>query len=412
MKAKSEKIIFPNGRGQDLAARLELPPGRPRAYAVFAHCFTCSKDIAAASRVSRRLGSRGFAVLRFDFTGLGGSEGDFANTNFSSNVADLLAAIAHLREHHEAPRLLIGHSLGGAAVLAAAADVPEARAVVTIGAPSDVAHLRHLFQDDLAAIEAQGSARVRIAGREFTIKKEFVDDLDEHRLNARIRAMDQALLILHAPADEVVDVDHARRIYAAANHPKSFLSLDGADHLLSRRVDSDYVGEVVAAWAARYLPALAEEQEDEAVAPEGLVEVTELDGGLAQEVHAGRHVFAADEPRSVGGTDTGPTPYDLLLAALGACTTMTLRMYARRKDWPLQGVSARLRHGKIHARDCERCESDESRVDRIERELVLEGPLSDEQRARLLEIADRCPVHRTLMGAKEIVTRAVEGTHA
>jgi len=394
MNPSSEKVHFRNASGQELAARLERPAGRPRATAVFAHCFTCSKDVAAASRVSRGLVRSGFAVLRFDFTGLGGSEGDFANTDFSSNVADLLAAVDYLRHGLGAPSLLIGHSLGGAAVLSAGPDVPEARAVVTIAAPSEPQHLRHLLVGAIDAIEREGSAPIRIGGREFTIKKEFLDDLDEQRLSERIGSLGKALLVLHSPQDEIVGIEHARRIYAAAKHPKSFLSLDGMDHLLGEREDSTYVANVVAAWSQRYLEPAPEEDTEVA---EGTVVVTEREG-LAQDVRAGKHLLAADEPLAVGGTDSGPTPYDLLLAALGACTSMTLRMYARHKDLPLEGVSVTLRHAKIHARDCDDCDTKEGRIDRIEREIALRGPLSEEQRARMLEIADRCPVHRTLAG--------------
>ncbi len=402
--ARSRKIEFENGRGQSLAARLELPGDSPRGFCLFAHCFTCSKDIAAAARIARALCERGYGVLRFDFTGLGGSEGDFANTNFSSNVADLLCAVDYLRQNHAAPALLIGHSLGGAAVLSAASDVPEALGVVTLGAPSDTAHLKHLLEGRLEDIERDGSARVAIAGRAFTIKREFVEDLDEHRLNTRIRGMHKALLIMHAPDDDVVEIDHARRIYAAAEHPKSFLSLDGADHLLTRREDSEYVAGLIAAWASRYVP---ERERETGASAEGHVVVSERAGSLTQDIQVGRHSLIADEPTSVGGLDLGPTPYDLLLAALGACTSMTLRMYARHKDLPLEGVAVRLKHEKIHAKDCESCESETGRVDRIEREIVLAGPLDSAQRARMLEIADRCPVHRTLFGEKQVPTRLV-----
>ena len=384
-----------------------MPAEDPRGFCLFAHCFTCSKDIAAAARIARALCERGFGVLRFDFTGLGGSEGDFANTDFSSNVADLMAAVEYMRKELEAPALLIGHSLGGAAVLSAAADVPEARGVVTIGAPSDTQHLKHIFEGSLEDIAREGSARVSIAGRPFTIRREFVDDLEEHRLSGRIRAMSaagKALLILHAPEDDTVDLDHARRIYAAADHPKSFLSLDGADHLLNRRPDSEYAASLIAAWGSRYVP---ERERTQPVAEQGDVVVVERAGSFTQDVQLGKHALVADEPASVGGLDLGPNPYDLLLAALGACTSMTLRMYANHKGLPLEGVAVRLRHSKIHAKDCESCETEKGKVDRIERELVLEGDLDDAQRARMLEIADRCPVHRTLFGEKEVPTRLV-----
>ncbi len=396
---ENPRVLFPNSRGELLAARFDRPLVAPRATCLFAHCFTCSKDSAAASRIARELVRRGFAVLRFDFTGLGSSEGEFMNTNFSSNVADLFSAAEFLRREHAAPSLLIGHSLGGAAILAAAPDVPEARAVVTIAAPSDPRHVRGLFQGELAAIERTGKATVSIAGRSFTIQKQFLEDLAEQRLTARIAQLAKALLILHSPQDEVVDIDHARRIYAAAKHPKSFIALDGADHLLVAREDAAYAAEVIAAWASRYLPTVPP------VGEEGLVIVSEGDGGLAQDIQAGPHALRADEPVSAGGTGTGPTPYDLLLAALGACTSMTLRLYARRKEWPLERVTVRLTHDRVHAQDCANCETREGKIDRFVREVVLEGPLSSEQRACLLEIAERCPVHRTLVGEKEIRTR-------
>ncbi len=405
----TERLVFSNPRGEELAARLELPEGAPRAFAIFAHCFTCSKDVAAATRVARALGKRGLAVLRFDFTGLGGSDGDFANTNFSSNVQDLLAAAAYLEEHHQAPRLLIGHSLGGAAVLSAAADLSSVQAVATIGAPAEPQHVRHLLLGEIDEIEREGRAKVRLAGRDFTIKREFLEDLDEQRLSDRIRRMGSALLVLHSPQDEIVGIDNARRIYQAAVHPKSFLTLDGADHMLSKREDSEYAAEVIAAWSSRYLE--TEEMligEAERELPDGTVRVTERNGGLAQTVRAGRHTLAADEPLSFPtGTDTGPTPYDYLLASLGACTSMTLRMYARHKGWALEGFSVDLRHSRVHAEDCERCEESGGRLDRFERDIHITGDLDDAQRARLMEIADRCPVHRTLLNEKDIPTRLV-----
>ncbi|MFT5464311.1 MAG: putative OsmC-like protein/pimeloyl-ACP methyl ester carboxylesterase [Planctomycetota bacterium] len=399
------RLEFDNGRGARLAARIELPVGEPRAWALFAHCFTCGKDIAAATRISRALCRRGFAVLRFDFTGLGSSEGDFANESFSSNLADLRAAADFLRKEYTAPSLLIGHSLGGAAVLAVAADIPEVRAVVTVAAPSDPSHVANLLQDDLQTIERDGKARVLIAGREFNIGREFIEDLKESKQVERIRGLKRALLILHSPQDEIVNIDHARRIYQAALHPKSFVTLDSADHLLSNRNDAEYVADLIAAWSSRYLPESDSSGSTEVA--EGLVRVVEQGGSFTQEIQAGKHTLTADEPLAVGGADLGPSPYDLLLSALGACTSMTLRMYANHKGWPLQGVSVELKHSKVHAEDCATCESDTGKIDRIERSIKIDGELDDTQRARLIEIADRCPVHRTLEGEKEILTKMV-----
>ncbi|RMH19941.1 MAG: alpha/beta fold hydrolase [Acidobacteria bacterium] len=406
----SERVTFEGARGDRLAARLERPDGPPRAYALFAHCFTCSKDLKAAQRISRALAQRGFAVLRFDFTGLGESEGDFADTNFTSNLEDLRAAVAYLRREHQAPRLMIGHSLGGTAVLAVAGEVAEAVAVVTIGAPSDTDHLRRNLAAAAPELEEAddplASTEIRLAGRPFRIRRQLLDDLAGQNVLDRVRELRKALLILHSPVDEVVDVDHARRIYQAARHPKSFVSLDDADHLLLRREsDAVYAAEVLAAWASRYLP---EDGRDAAAAespPPGEVRVRGGARGYRQQIEAGRHRLIADEPESVGGGDAGPTPYDLLLAGLGACTSMTLRMYADRKGWPLEGVDVALRHRKIHAKDCADCTSEDGLIDEIERDLVLAGPLDQAQRKRLAEIADRCPVHRTLTTETTIRTR-------
>jgi uncharacterized OsmC-like protein/alpha-beta hydrolase superfamily lysophospholipase len=408
MAANSQKITFANAQGQQLAARLDLPQGQARAFALFAHCFTCSKDTVAASRISRALAERGFAVLRFDFTGLGASEGEFANTNFSSNLGDLVAAADFLREHHEAPRLLIGHSLGGAAVLAAAERIPEAVAVATIGAPADPGHVAHLFADARAEIEAKGEAEVMLAGRTFRVQRQFLDDIAGQRLADQVSRLKRALLIFHAPRDEVVGIDHAGAIFQAARHPKSFVSLDDADHLLTRREDAAYVALVLAAWASRYLPPVAEIAA-RLKAADGEVVVAETgQGRFAQIIQAGRHTLHADEPEAVGGDDTGPGPYDLVLAGLGACTSMTLRMYAEHKGLPLDGVVVRLRHDKVHAKDCADCETREGKIDEISRELTVSGDLDDAQRQRLLEIADKCPVHRTLTSEIKIRTRLVD----
>jgi putative redox protein len=421
----SEPFDFPNAAGLRLAGLLDMPAGEARAYALFAHCFTCGKDVHAAKRIAEGLTSLGIAVLRFDFTGLGSSEGEFANTTFSSNVADLVAAADQLRKVKRAPSILIGHSLGGAAVLAAGPAVPEARAVVTIGAPSDPAHVAGLFKDRLEEIDARGGIEVTLAGRPFRIRRGFLDDIAEQELTGRIAGLHKALLIFHSPTDEIVGIENASRIFAAARHPKSFVSLAGADHLLSRRSDAAYVADVLAAWAGRYLDAapvtdaaaplgaalVGARPDPDIAAPtppdadRGVVVVRETrQGRLQQEITAGAHRFRADEPVAAGGGDSGPTPYDLLLAALGACTAMTLRLYAERKALPLERVTVRLRHARIHAADCETCESQEGMIDRIERAIALEGPLDAPQRARLLEIADKCPVHRTLTSEVEIRT--------
>jgi uncharacterized OsmC-like protein/alpha-beta hydrolase superfamily lysophospholipase len=400
----SERFDFSNAAGERMAALLDSPIEPPRAYALFAHCFTCGKDIRAAKRIAEALTALGIAVLRFDFTGLGSSEGEFANTTFSSNVADLIAAADALRRTRRAPAILIGHSLGGAAVLAAAGDVAEARAVVTIAAPCDPAHVVGLFKDRVGEIETAGGIDVNLAGRAFRISRAFIDDVGQQKLRDRIGALHKALLVFHSPTDDIVGIENATFIFTAAKHPKSFVSLAGADHLLSRRSDATYVANVIRAWAERYLDVVD-------IAPdlpsEAGVTVQETRAGrFQQEIRTGRHRFLADEPVDVGGLDSGPGPYDLVLAGLGACTSMTLRLYAERKTVPLDRVTVRLGHSRIHAADCENCETKEGMIDRIDRVITLAGDLSEEQRKRLLEIADKCPVHRTL--TSEIDIRTVE----
>ena len=396
---QSEKISFSGALGETLAARLDLPDGPPKAYALWAHCFSCTKDVFAASRVARALTESGIAVLRFDFTGLGASEGDFANTNFSSNVGDLVAAANWMRENLEAPAMLLGHSLGGAAVLAAAPEVPEAKAVITIGAPADPAHVAHHFQNSIDEIEAKGEAEVLLVGRPFRIKKQFLDDIQSQKMEESIAGLGKALLIFHSPVDATVGIDNAAKIYSAAKHPKSFVSLDDADHLLSKREDAEYVAGVIAAWAQRYV--CLENAPVSKIAPQadpGTVVVEETGQGKFQNAVSvgGRHVLMADEPKDVGGTDTGPGPYDFLLTALGACTVMTIRMYADFKGLPLDRVRITLSHDKVHAEDCADCETETGKLDRIVRDLHFEGDLTDEQKTKLLQIADKCPVHRTL----------------
>jgi putative redox protein len=407
METHSHRIEFVGSQSSKLAARLDRPISPPRGYALFAHCFTCSKDSLAASRIAGGLAERGIAVLRFDFTGLGASDGEFANTNFSSNVEDLVSAADFLRAEHAAPTLLIGHSLGGAAVLAAADRIPEARAVATIAAPVDPAHVERLFTDARAEIEARGEAVVSLAGRRFRIRKQFLDDIGKQPLTERVARMRKALLVFHAPLDNMVEIDNAAKIFQAAKHPKSFISLDGADHLLSRREDAEYVAAVLSAWASRYVdatgPGLASRDPD---TPRRVTVLESTRGTLLREITIGPHRLLADEPTALGGTDAGPSPYDLLLAGLGACTSMTLRMYADRKQWPLASVKVLLSHGKIHASDCSECETREGKIDQIDREITISGDLDADQRKRLIEIADRCPVHRTLSSEIRIRTRA------
>ncbi len=402
---KQKKIIFANAEGVELAALLDLPEDeKPIAYALFAHCFTCTKNLSAAANISRALSRKSIAVFRFDFTGLGESEGEFAETNFSSGVHDLVAAARYLGENYAGPRILIGHSLGGAAALQAAGEIPSVKAVATIAAPGHPRHAAGLFKDSREQIERTGEARVNLAGREFTIKKQFLDDLEAQDPAEKIRRLGAALLVLHSPRDKVVGIDNAADIYQAAMHPKSFISLDPADHLLSRREDSLYAGDMIAAWAQRYLETSAESE----LSPEVIdnrVTVRTGAEGFYTELFANGYPMVADEPSSYGGTGQGPSPYDYLLAALGACTSMTVQMYARRKKWPLETAVVRLRHEKIHAEDCEHCEEKDAKIDRFERELDLKGDLVDEQRRRLLEIAEKCPVHRTLHGDVLIETR-------
>ena len=412
MPTRIARVNFPGSTGDLLAARLDLPAGPPKAFALFAHCFTCGKDLLAASRIAAVLTDLGFGLLRFDFTGLGASEGEFANTNFSSNVDDLIAAAAWLREHHRAPQLLVGHSLGGAAVICAAERLTGVRAVATIGAPSDAGHVARMFDGVLDEIARQGEVEVELYGRKFTIRQQFIDDLRTEAVTRAAATMKSALLVMHSPVDNTVGVEHAGSIFRAARHPKSFVTLDRADHLLTDSADAEYAASVIGAWASRYL--VDESGVADAPEPSAQVVVAETTQGLfLNHVVTGRHRFLADEPESIGGFDAGPGPYDFLAAALGACTSMTLRMYADRKQMPLDKVTVEVSHDKIHASDIATDTADgliESRmptngkIDRFTRVLHLAGELDEEQRASLLKIADRCPVHRTLEQASRIVT--------
>ena len=403
---KITKVSFKNNTGYELSARLELPIDKhPIAYAIFAHCFTCSKNVRAARSISQCLTKRGIAVLRFDFAGLGDSEGDFSDTNFTSNVADLVAAADYLAQTLAAPAILIGHSLGGAAVLAAASDIPSIKAVVTIGAPSEPAHVQHLVQSASQEIEANGQARVHIGQQSFNIKKQFLEDIQQTTLKNKINRLGKALLVLHAPQDRIVTIDNAEKIYVAARHPKSFISLDGADHLLTRKEDGHYAGEVIASWVGRYLDKPAENllRSNSQVA----VRLNAADA-FTSEVKSGKHYFVADEPESVGGNDFGPSPYELVSSGLGACTVMTLHMYARRKKWDLKEVTVHIDHHKNYAETLVADERKPQKIDVFNKYITLVGDLDETQKARLLAIADKCPVHRTLHGTVEVVTKLVD----
>lgn len=403
----TERFPFAGEGGHQLAAALELPDGEPAAYALFAHCFTCGKDTLAAKRIAVALAAKGIAVLRFDFTGLGSSEGDFANSTFSSNVADLVRAADHLRATRKAPAILIGHSLGGAAILAAAGTIPEAKAVATIAAPSDPAHVTGLFEEHIDSIRKQGEVEVSLAGRPFRIKREFLDDIVEHELMKDVTGLHKALLVMHSPVDDTVGIDNATKIFVTAKHPKSFVSLDHADHLLSKPRDAAYVADVIAAWASRYVE-LAEPTKamDLGEAPRQVVVQETRKSKFNQTITVGPHRLVADEPVAAGGEDAGPGPYDFLLAGLGACTSMTMRLYADRKSLPLDRVTVTLKHSKIYAKDCEECETREGMLDQIDRVIAIDGNLDAEQRKKLMEIADKCPVHRTLTSEIRIVTKA------
>ncbi len=401
----TERFTFTGHSGDELAARLDLPEGPILATALFAHCFTCSKDIPAARRIASRLANMGIAVLRFDFTGLGHSSGEFANTTFSSNVEDLSLAAAELAKRDMGPELLIGHSLGGAAIIAAAEHVPQARAVVTIGAPFDPEHVTHNFGGALEEIKSKGAAEVQLGGRPIKIGAGFLEDVAQSRLEEALRNLNKSLLVLHAPLDQTVGVENATQIFVHAKHPKSFITLCDADHLITREADAEYAADVIAAWSSKYLdlrppaPPIG--------APEGVLRVREADpNGYLQDINLG-HKFhmQADEPVAYGGTDKGMTPYGFLSAGLGACTSMTIRMYARRKKWPMTHVWVDVKHDAMHAQDAD---GGHSKIDRFVREIHIEGDLDEEQRARLLEIADRCPVHKTLESAAEIETRLVD----
>lgn len=404
----SERISFENANGDTLSARIDLPLSvGPHPFAIFAHVFTGSKNFKSARHIARALTANGIAVLRFDFTGLGESEGDFAETNFSSNVDDIVSASNYLTEHYQSPTILIGHSLGGAASIFAGAQIASIKAIATIGAPSYPEHVTHLIKDRIHDIEENGCAVVDIGGREFRIKKQFLDDLKAQNHIEIIKNLNKALLVMHSPQDSTVEIDNAANIYQLAKHPKSFVTLDGADHLLTNKDDAYYAGQVVSTWVQRYVdfPQSLPLSTDQQV----VVRLGEEDI-FTTDVKAGKHNLVADEPSTVGGHEFGPSPYELLNASLGSCTAMTLHMYARRKGWSLKEVKVHLNHTKssLHHEDIAKPGEPDSKIDRFERIIELVGDLDDEQKTRLMQIADKCPIHRTLGSPQLFATKLLE----
>ena len=400
-----QKVTFKNKEGQELVGRLELPAeGHPHNFVLFAHCFTCNKNLLAVKNIGRALSSNGFAVLRFDFTGLGESEGDFSDTNFSGNVKDLVAAADYLKVHHKAPSLLVGHSLGGAAVIFAAGEIPSVKAVATIGAPSNPLHVKRLLKSSIEEIKAEGKATVNLSGRDFTIKKQFLDDLESNSLPETAKQLRKPLLIMHSPTDQTVEIRNAEEIYIAAHHPKSFVSLDDADHLLSNKKDSVYAGEVIASWARRYLNISSSQT---LKTKQQVVASLDKNDAFSTQMKVGSHYMMADEPIDYGGNDFGPSPYEFVSAGLSACTAMTIQMYAKRKQWDVKNVEVHTSYSKTHAQDCEACESPSARIDTFDREIKLTGDLDEKQIERILQIADKCPVHRTLHSETQVLTKLV-----
>lgn len=400
-----QKVNFFNKEGDQLSGRLELPIDQhPHNFVIFAHCFTCTKNLSAVKNISRALTSSGFGVLRFDFTGLGESDGDFSDSNFSGNVDDLISASNYLDENYMSPALLVGHSLGGAAVIYAASKIESVKAVATIGAPSSPIHVKHLFKNDINEINTTGLATVNLGGRDFTIKKQFIDDLESNALTNVVKKLKKALLVLHSPQDQTVGIKNAEELYHSARHPKSFVSLDGADHLLSRKQDSMYVGEVISGWAKRYVDLPSK---DQLRTKHQVVASLQQEDGFTTQMKVGNHNMVADEPISYGGNDFGPSPYELVSAGLSACTAMTVQMYVKRKGWDLEHIEVHTNYGKTHAIDCEHCDENSAKIDTFQREIKLEGSLDEKQRKRIMQIADKCPVHKTLSSEIQIVTTLI-----
>lgn len=401
-----KKVTFLNSEGLQLTGRLELPVNQhPHNFVIFAHCFTCNKNLSAVKNISRALTANGFGVLRFDFTGLGESDGHFEDTNFSGNVDDLLQASNFLKENYKAPSLLIGHSLGGAAVIFAGSKIESVKAIATIGAPSNPKHVQHLLHNSIEDIKATGKASVNIGGRNFTIKKQFLDDIEAQSLPEVAKNLRKALLVMHSPQDTTVGIKNAEEIYIAAHHPKSFVSIDGADHLLMNANDSVYVGNVIANWAQRYVN---KPKTESLKTQHQVIASLNTEDGFTTQIKVGNHYLTADEPTSYGGNDFGPSPYELVSAGLSACTAMTIQMYVKHKGWDLQNVEVHTSYGKHHAVDCEDCDNTSARIDTFNREIQLTGNLDDKQITRILQIADKCPVHKTLHNEIQVVTKLVK----
>tara|TARA_R110002072_G_scaffold172324_1_gene326334 strand:- start:14443 stop:15663 length:1221 start_codon:yes stop_codon:yes gene_type:complete len=404
---KRQKIEIKNSNGEILHANLELPANKKAIqYAIFAHCFTCSSSLGIVKHISMELTNFGFGVLRFDFTGLGSSGGDFEDTNFTHNLSDLNKVNQYLADNYEAPSLLIGHSLGGQAALIAASELDNIKAIVTIGAPSDPKHVSHLISNGLEEIKSKGKAKVSIGGRPFMIKKQFIEDLEKYNAETVLQNLRKPLLIMHSPQDTIVGIDNAAKIYQNAHHPKSFISLDGADHLLNNKKDSLYVAKTIGTWAERYIiDELPLQEKPLSTEGEQVVAHWKSDSGFTTQISNNRHTIVADEPVKVGGDDLGFSPYELLNAALGACTNMTLKLYAERKGWPLEEVYTYLTHSKQHYNDSSGKSENLGKIDHIQKIIEVKGNLSEDQIKRLIQIAAKCPVHKTLSSSIEIETK-------
>ncbi len=395
-----QTLTFKSQKGLDLSGILHLPDTiKPKAFGIFAHCFTCSKDIHAAVNIAKQLAAEGYGILRFDFAGIGASQGEFDNTNFSSNIDDLISAFQYLKTHYEAPQFLIGHSLGGTAALAAAPKLSEVKAVATIGSPASPDHVLHVLDGYLERLEQTGEAIVPVAGRDMKFRQSFVDDVMRHVSD--YSHLGKALMVMHAPFDTIVSINEASKIFTQARHPKSFISLNKADHLLSRKDDASYAANIIAGWLPNYVDI---QQEAANTIETGVVVKGETDRIYLNIAQAGQHRFIVDEPLSYGGSDLGPTPYQYLGVALGSCTSMTLNGYSRRKELAVKSVLVHITHDRVHAKDCKTCEKTEGKVDRFTRHITIDGDVTEEQRERLLQIADLCPVHKTLENEIKIET--------